>query len=215
MKILITAGGTRVPIDNVRHVGNSSSGAYGSSLVSAFHWSKTASNIILFIEKHSPFSNTIYTKNLAEVEVIKYDDYFDYLTVKDIIKREQPDVIVSAAAVSDYILDKTEGKISSDKDEINITLRKGEKVIQSFRELAPKALIFGFKLLSSPTEEEKMAAITKQLKYVDYVVYNDIGQLRKGETARYVYDKHLTPYKAISPASLRDYIKAEYRNTIN
>jgi phosphopantothenoylcysteine synthetase/decarboxylase len=32
MKILITSGGTKVPIDSVRHIGNFSTGRYGSEI---------------------------------------------------------------------------------------------------------------------------------------------------------------------------------------
>lgn len=36
MKILITSGGTRVPIDSVRHIANMSTGRYGAELADAF-----------------------------------------------------------------------------------------------------------------------------------------------------------------------------------
>jgi len=35
MKVLITSGGTKVPIDDVRYIGNFSSGRYGAALVIA------------------------------------------------------------------------------------------------------------------------------------------------------------------------------------
>jgi hypothetical protein len=86
-------------------------------------------------------------------------------------------------------------------------LKKAEKVIHSFRELAPNALIVGFKLLVSPTEAEKNEALVKILKHVDLVVYNDLTELRKGNTSRYVYngDEHF-PVKVEQPSDLVDYI---------
>jgi len=51
-------------------------------------------------------------------------------------------------AVSDYrIKDAFDGKISSDADEVTITLIKTPKIIAMLRKLAPKAIIVGFKLL--------------------------------------------------------------------
>ena len=32
MKVLITSGGTKVPIDTVRHIGNMSSGTFGAKI---------------------------------------------------------------------------------------------------------------------------------------------------------------------------------------
>lgn len=192
MKILITSGGCKVPIDDVRHIGNFSSGRYGASLAAEFY-NRGESEIKFFHEVGSfvPWGTVDQGRGAkwnyeinSKIEYIPYKYYEDYLQVKDIIKEWQPNIIISTAAISDYIVDKTEGKISSDSDELVIRLKKGEKVIQSFRELAPKATIIGFKLLVSPTKEEKYNAISKQMNYVDQVVFNDLTELRKGDSLR-------------------------------
>ena len=190
MKILITSGGCKVPIDDVRHITNFSSGRYGSELMEHFTDFENT-EIIFFHEKGSnqsqygPVDVKLY-KN-SSIRFIEYRDYYDYLKVKDIIRDEQPDIIISAAAISDYIIDKTEGKISSDNDELVIRLKKGEKVLKSFRELAPDALIVGFKLLVSPSAEKRLVAINKALQHADIVVYNDLTALRGGNNERIVF----------------------------
>jgi phosphopantothenoylcysteine decarboxylase/phosphopantothenate--cysteine ligase len=193
MKILITSGGCKVPIDDVRHIGNFSSGRYGAELAKAFYVANH--NVIHFGEKGS--AQVLYDESFDNTEghysFRSYKDYFEYLKVKDIIKEEQPDIIISAAAISDYIVDKTEGKISSDQDELTIKLKKGEKVIKSFRELAPNAYIVGFKLLVSPSKEETYEAIKKQISYVDMVVYNDLTKLREGKNTRYAFSQGEIP----------------------
>jgi phosphopantothenoylcysteine synthetase/decarboxylase len=192
VKILITSGGCKVPIDDVRHIGNFSSGRYGAELADAF---LDGGNEVVFFSEKGSLQPTRVTKTLYgepfNFRSYVYKDYHEYLAVKDLIKREQPDIIVSAAAISDYILDKTEGKISSDSDNLIIRLRKGEKVIKSFRELAPDALIVGFKLLVGPTPEEKFNAIKKVLDSADLVVFNDLIKLRTGDSNRQVFSKHL------------------------
>lgn len=178
MKVLITSGGCKVPIDDVRHIGNFSSGRYGVELASAFrNENQGQDDIIFFREKGS--------KNFRHDD-FEYVDYYDYSdSVKKIIKYWQPDVIISAAAISDYVVDKTQGKISSDNEELVIRLKKGEKIIKSFKELAPNAVVVGFKLLVSPTLEEKWKAIEKvQNSGAALVVYNDFAELRKGNAAR-------------------------------
>lgn len=190
MKVLITSGGCKVPIDDVRHIGNFSSGRYGTAIAKAFYIA--GHDVYHFGEKGS--AQVLYEESFDDCEGYysfqTYKNYDEYLSVKDLIKREQPDIIISAAAISDYTLDKVEGKISSDNDELVIRLRKGEKVIKSFRELAPNALIVGFKLLVGPEKVEKMIAIEKLFDSgVDFVVYNDLLELREGNSERQLYCK--------------------------
>jgi phosphopantothenoylcysteine synthetase/decarboxylase len=189
MRTLITSGGCKVPIDDVRHIGNFSSGRYGMEIAKGF--TGRDDEVILFREKGSAYLDE-HWRDLYNADDIftntEYKNYNEYLQVKDIITDWKPHVIISAAAISDYILDKTEGKISSEGDELVIRLRKGEKVIKSFRALAPNAIIVGFKLLVSPSDEQKFDTINKVFNSgVDYVVYNDLTELRKGNTDRYVY----------------------------
>jgi phosphopantothenoylcysteine decarboxylase/phosphopantothenate--cysteine ligase len=198
MKVLITSGGCKVPIDDVRYITNFSSGRYGAELADEFM--RVGHDVFFFAEKGSKEPNYIYHKFDDDGKVISinpqrslYKDYYEYLNVKNIIKEEQPDIIISAAAISDYIVDKTEGKISSDQDELSIKLKKGEKVIKSFRELAPNAYIVGFKLLVSPSKEETYEAIKKQISYVDMVVYIDLTKLREGKNTRYAFSQGEIP----------------------
>ena len=131
MKILITSGGTKVPIDSVRHIGNFSTGRYGSEIADSLIPDLTNSDgkLIFFHEKGSKLPISVNSPNSVRIE---YKDYFEYLHVKDIIKDEQPDIIISAAAVSDYIVkDAVTGKISSDNEDLTITLTKAEKVIST------------------------------------------------------------------------------------
>lgn len=215
MNVLITAGGTRVPIDDVRHIGNMSSGYYGGLLAYEFYVMNHV-NVTYFIDNYSPHSNDFNSEDKSRrVKTIKYKDYFDYLKVKDIIAEQKPDIIISTAAVSDYIVDKIDGKISSNEDEVILKLRKAEKVINSFKTLSPNSIVCGFKLMASPREAEKLAAISRQLEHVDFVVYNDIDKLRQGNSERTIYDQHLTPQRIISPFYLMKFLKQEYRNRIN
>lgn len=210
MNVLITAGGTRVPIDDVRHIGNMSSGHYGALLAYEFYVMNHV-NITYFIDKYSPYSKNFDSEEKGRrVKTITYKDYYEYLKVKDIITEQKPDVIISTAAVSDYIVDKIDGKLSSNEDEIYLKLRKAEKVIKSFKELSPESMVVGFKLMASPTEEEKRAAISRQLKYVDYVVYNDIDKIRAGNVQREVWDKEMNSTRVHSPFYLMSFIKHEY-----
>jgi phosphopantothenoylcysteine decarboxylase/phosphopantothenate--cysteine ligase len=208
MKILITSGGCRMPIDDVRHMSNFSSGRYGAEIFKQFFLS--GHEVIFFHERGSrtPELNVV-GENLKAPKLIEYKDYWEYLSVKEVIIREQPDIIISASAINDYIFSKIDGKISSSDDTLTLTLTKGEKVIKSFRELAPKALIVGFKLLVSPSKTEYYNAIDKALEgdYVDQVVYNDLTELKKGNQKRLVIGRFRSHYyEANDAGQLVDYI---------
>lgn len=188
MKVLITSGGCKVPIDDVRHIGNFSSGRYGADICNEF--TNAGHETIFFYEKGSRKAEYLTLKGDGAVfpKYVEYKTYYDYLNVKELIKFEQPDIIISAAAISDYVVDKTEGKISSDNDELVIKLKKGEKVIKAFRELAPNAYIVGFKLLVGPDEDQINKAVDKVFDSgVDMVIYNDLLDLRKGNSTRRLY----------------------------
>ncbi len=197
MKVLITSGGCKVPIDDVRHIGNFSSGRYGVELAEEF--SKAEHDVYLFREKGSlQVKDSFRFPNLIQGE---YRDYEEYLAVKLLIKHWQPDIIISAAAISDYVVNKTEGKISSDSDELVIRLKKGEKVIKSFRELAPNAYIVGFKLTVGPTPTEAHKAACKVLDCANLVVCNDLLKLRAGNSTRIGLEKFASFYQQFPTAS--------------
>lgn len=189
MKVLITSGGCKVPIDDVRHIGNFSSGRIGSALAKEFH--DKGHDVVFFCEKGSrmpdidfgEYRRNIYGEIYSPI-FKSYRDYWEYLGVKELVKKERPDIIISAAAIADYVMAPRSGKISSDNETMTLNLVKGEKVIQSFRELAPYAFIVGFKLLVKPTPKEKAGAILKQMDYVDAIVYNDLMELRRGNLDR-------------------------------
>ena len=141
MKILITSGGTDVPIDDVRKITNMSSGKYGAEIAKEFF--NKLHDVVYFSAKHS--AKPFITRHPDAGHFINrlFKDYHDYLNkLTDEYKDElnSYDIIISAAAVSDYILDKTEGKISSDNDELVIRLKKAPKVLPLLREAAPNAL---------------------------------------------------------------------------
>jgi len=208
MKVLITSGGCKVPIDDVRYITNFSSGRYGAEICNEF--TNAGHETIFFYEKGSKKAEYLALKGDGAVfpKYVEYKTYYDYLNVKELIKFEQPDVIISAAAISDYVVDKTEGKISSDNDELVIKLKKGEKVIKSFKELAPNAIIVGFKLLVSPTDEEKWKAIQKvQNSGAALVVYNDLTELRKGNSERILITPRDMEVKIPNASFLRKYIE--------
>ncbi len=201
MKILITSGGTKVPIDDVRHIGNFSSGRYGSEIADAFIDKTT--DVLFFHEKGS-------TVPKSSCNLISYKCYDDYKSVVSIAKTYQPDIIISAAAVSDYTVSKTSGKISS-KGELILTLKPEQKILPEFKKVCPNAMVFGFKLLVDPPYEQVYYAVQKVLNNgSDYVVYNDLSEIKSGISTRLVFDKKMNFVEAKDAKQLASFILQKY-----
>lgn len=221
MKILITSGGTDVPIDDVRKITNMSSGRYGAQIAEEFYIQDYNEHDIVYLGNR----NGIFPKTEADshyqgrkyLTSLRFSTFQEYSDISQKVAADvQPDIIILAAAVSDYILDKTEGKISSDGDELIIKLKKAHKVLPLIRAAAPDALLVGFKLLVSPTYEEKSKAIQKVFNNgADLVVYNDLTEIRKGNSTRYVYKKDMFYTEAPTAKQLIEIIKNEYSSRSN
>lgn len=194
MRILITSGGTKVPIDDVRFIGNMSSGKYGALLCEDF--SRLGIGVSFLCAKGSKISEYhqigIYNGDISS-SIHYFNDFDSYKdTAITLVDKNKFDIIISAAAVSDYVMDKTVGKISSD-DELVLRLKKAPKILPLLKETSPNSVIVGFKLLVSPTEEQKLTAIKKVLASgADMVVYNDLTEIRKGYTKRFLYDSSMS-----------------------
>ncbi|MDR2167744.1 MAG: hypothetical protein LBE35_07850, partial [Clostridiales bacterium] len=137
MKILITAGGTSERIDDVRRIVNNSTGQLGVALAKAFRGAE-----IFYVRGRgavSPDSSGI-------CEFVVEDATGLERVLRQILDEQNIDVIVHAMAVSDFrVKERIEGKISSEIEEFTLTFVKTPKIIGLFRELAPKAMLVGFK----------------------------------------------------------------------
>jgi len=88
------------------------------------------------------------------VRVIKFQ-FFDEL--KRLLReelRKKYDIIIHAAAVSDYLLSHTYGaKLSSGFSNIKLELVPTEKLIEKIKKICPGSFLVGFKLESDAKEE--------------------------------------------------------------
>lgn len=203
MRILITSGGTKVPIDRVRNITNMSSGTFGSKI--AFEALKNGHEVVFVAAEgsKSPMSTTItcyqeggfditdvcrwyeerseYIKQYKEYRYATFDDYQKAL--KFGILTDHPDVVVLAAAVSDYgVKNYVDGKARSARSLI-IQLEPLPKVISMVKQWAPKVKLIGFKLLVDSTDIELTIAAEKSVKEngCEFVVANDLRDIKEGK----------------------------------
>lgn len=74
-------------------------------------------------------------------------------------------------------------KMSSYEPHMMTMMKLTPKIISRMRDLAPKALIFGFKLLENVTDEHlfNIASALRQKNRVDYVIANDLARIGHGK----------------------------------
>src|ERR1041385_7988360 len=140
-KILITCGPTWVAIDDVRVLSNRSTGELGRILARRL---KGAGAKVTVLE--GPVTEPLKDRL---IKVLKFS-FFEELTelLNEELKKRY-DVVIHAAAVSDFRLPKKfSGKISSEKRRLNLNLVRAPKLINRIKKIAPKTFLVGFKLES-------------------------------------------------------------------
>lgn len=179
LNVLITAGGTEEDIDKVRRITNISEGALGRAIAVEAH--NRGHNVTILGPKRlpkmtGPLPNGVVHKIFRTTADLKCE--------LEKLAKEKWDLVIHAAAVSDYKpAENSEGKISSDKDELILKLIPNPKLIKSFREWFDRAFLVGFKLLTNvPAKERKKIALEQIRKNRTNLCFeNDISEFGPGE----------------------------------
>jgi phosphopantothenoylcysteine decarboxylase/phosphopantothenate--cysteine ligase len=165
-RVLVTAGGTREPLDAVRFVGNRSSGRMGVAL--AEEAQRRGADV------------TLIASNLAVpapdgIEVVEAPTAAE--VERATASHSESDVVLMAAAVSDYRPSQTdEAKRPKDEETWQIELEPTSDVLKSLGERrANGQVLVGF---AAETAENGLERARKKLadKQVDLIVYNDVSR---------------------------------------
>ncbi|HIP16496.1 MAG TPA: bifunctional phosphopantothenoylcysteine decarboxylase/phosphopantothenate--cysteine ligase CoaBC [Methanothermococcus okinawensis] len=166
-RILILTGGTAEFIDKVRVITNLSSGKTGYYLAETACREGHHVEVIYALGMEPPY----YVKSY---KVITSREMLD----KALEVGRDADIIISCAAISDFIPEVSfDGKIRSDRD-ITIKLKKNVKVIRELRKAFPEKTIVGFKAEYGVSREELVDIGKEKLKEydLDYIVVNDLAR---------------------------------------
>jgi phosphopantothenoylcysteine decarboxylase/phosphopantothenate--cysteine ligase len=201
-KILVTAGGTREPIDPVRFIGNRSSGKQGFAIALA------AAN--RGAQVHLITANT----DLPAIDGITTTFVETADQMSAVVKHEfiHTDALIMSAAVSDFkVVDAAESKIH--KNEINhLSLAFNEDILNSLGKIKkPNQVTVGF---AAETESKKAAIIAAgsakvEKKNLDLIYVNDVsnGQIfGSDQTSGFILDRsgEVTEIPVISKDTLSD-----------
>lgn len=168
-RVLITAGPTWVPIDSVRVISNISTGEMGLLLAKEAARSGAIVDLCL-----GPIGSFDLGKKIHVFRFTYFTELFDL--IKRGLKKKKYDVILHAAAVSDYLTHARRGKISSKKNRLVLKLERAPKIIKAIRQLNPKTYLVMFKFETGVSDSLliKRAQIAMLQVKADMVIANTI-----------------------------------------
>ena len=165
-RVVVSAGGTREPIDLVRFVGNRSSGRMGVAV--AAEAKRRGADVTLV------YANGVAAAP-AGVEIVPAQTAAD--VGREVLARADADVVVMAAAVSDYRPGNPEsGKRPKDKEPWTITLEPTDDVLAELgRRKRNGQILVGF---AAEGGEDGLERARGKLanKNGNLFVYNDVSQ---------------------------------------
>jgi len=180
-KCLITCGPTWVEIDDMRVLANRSTGELGQTLAQELVHAGARVTLL-----EGPVLRALQNRKIRIRKFLFFDDLSRLLSAE---LKENYDVIIHAAAVSDFKPDRRRrGKIPSDTKKLVLSFVPTPKLIKMIRLRAPKACLVGFKLIPSSGKKALEQAARRSLKEndCDLIVANSLS---KGYTG-YIFDKN-------------------------
>lgn len=238
MRILLTSGGTKVPIDDVRSITNMSSGNFGAKIGREILDQRNDLVFLTHKDGKTPMKteidlttgdlNAISHKinwaksrvdNYKEIKYNTFDDYYKQLSELILSQSDEIDAIVLAAAVSDYVVkNPAQGKVRTSA-QMNIELEPTPKLISKIRkDWGFQGILVGFKLLVNAERSELIDAARKSgvENYCDFVVANDLKDIKAGNhRAILVFkDSEYTVSKEEAVSEILYNIKTLHKNRI-
>ena len=167
VRVLVTAGGTREPLDAVRYVGNRSSGRMGVAV--ADEAARRGADVTLILAAASAQSSApmrvLYAESAAALEQATLE------------AAAAADVVVMAAAVSDYRpADAYTGKRPKSGEPWHVTLEPTTDILKELgsRRTAGQVLV-GFAAEHGPGGVDRARAKLER-KSLDMIVMNDVSR---------------------------------------
>ena len=199
-KILIIGGSTAESIDDVRVVTSRSSGktAYHLALNAFYHGAEVE---VWYGWNKKEIPNFINTNNFESI------DDLNKLITKNKNQLKEYDSIILCAAIADYSIKKTNGKVSSGLDKLVLEMQPTMKIIGLLRKLAPNSKIVGFKVEDKKDKLKARAMDLLKKNDLDLVIGNTISGFSCDKNDIMIITKDgKTDFKNGKKEELTDYI---------
>jgi phosphopantothenoylcysteine decarboxylase/phosphopantothenate--cysteine ligase len=206
-KIIITGGATAEAIDPIRILTNRASGKTGIEL--AFEAFRRGADVTLV------HRGCLGIQGICEFHAESAKDMTD--TVIEELEKGY-DLLISAAAISDFTVTPSKNKIKSGKD-VRLALESAPKLIKEVRGIYPELRIIGFKAETGVSEEEliKRACKSMESSKLCMVVANDVssGGIGTKDNTVYIIDdgvKTVCATKRVIAGEIMDKVEEILRN---
>ena len=172
-KVIVSAGGTVERIDPVRYITNDSSGKMGHAVAEAAY--QNGAEVILVTASNLPTPSGIETirVNSAQEMYAEIDQRF-----------EEADVLVMAAAVSDYrVKNAADAKMKKEgtADTVTIELKENQDILKTMGRKKTNQFLVGFAAETDHLEEYAQKKLKE--KNLNMIVANEVGHSDRGFNA--------------------------------
>ena len=172
-KVIVSAGGTKERIDPVRYITNDSSGKMGHAVAEAAY--KNGADVTLVTASNLPASSGIET-----IRVDSANEMYDEINQRF----DESDVLIMAAAVSDYRVANTADSKMKKNDSsapVTIELIENPDILKTMGSKKKNQFLVGF---AAETDNLEVYAQKKlEEKHLNMIVANEVGQSDRGFNA--------------------------------
>jgi phosphopantothenoylcysteine decarboxylase/phosphopantothenate--cysteine ligase len=164
-RFLVTAGGTREPVDPVRFLGNRSSGKMGHAIANA-------------AARRGMLVTLVTTSELPVLPTVKVVSVETAQEMLDAVAGIDTDVAIMAAAVADFRpTNPATTKLARSEGLDSIELEANPDILASVVDRDPRPVVVGF---AAETGDVERAIGKAKSKKVDLLVYNDVSEPGSG-----------------------------------
>lgn len=185
--VFITSGSTAESVDPIRLLTNRASGKTGEALAKEAYI--RGAEVFLFHRTKSPMA---HLPHFHDIHTESVSDMISTVTEK-IALADVPvsgkNILISAAAISDYTVDKNDFKIKSGDRNLTIALKPAKKLIEEACYTDPNLYIVGFKAEAGVTHQQLIDSAAEKIEagVADIVVANDVREKGMGTDENDVY----------------------------
>lgn len=172
-KILVSAGGTKERIDPVRYITNDSSGKMGHAVAEAAYYEGAEVTLVTASELPAP----------SGIETVRVDSALELFDEID-TRFDQTDVLIMAAAVSDYrVANEADSKMKKmdDSGPVTIELTENPDILKTMGDKKKEQFLVGFAAETDHLEKYAMKKLKE--KNLDVIVANEVGRSDRGFNA--------------------------------
>ena len=171
-KILVTAGATSEEIDPVRVITNKSSGKMGVYIAEEAFLRGADVTLIRGANSVEP------QYHFKDIKIHSVNDLLN--EIRNNIKNM--DIVIHAAAVSDFTIENKSNKKIKSNENLNLELTPTTKIFENIKKIKKNIVLVGFKAeynVSERTLVERAYGLLKSAD-ADFVVANDVGKKGRG-----------------------------------